>query len=750
MVASSLKKLVLRKELSLIKEVISAIDSSLSIYDANDNLLLGSANNHGMHNYPVRLEGEIIGWVTGSEKANIVASLLSHLANKELEKKTLAREVLSKYKEITLLFNISEQIIASIDVKEVAKLVLDEAKRLLKSVSGSVMLLHENTDFLENLATFGNDFDCQTTIRLGKGILGNVIQLGRGEIINDVAYNPTRSMLQQTKVNSLICVPLKNQDQVIGAIALSRLQSLPYTAEDLKLLTTLASQAAGAINALLHEQKLKESRQNALLFRLSCQIRDSLELDAILNTAVSEIRRMLQLDRCFFLWYKPQEDRNVNTNKENLGSTTHKICRVVQPQGGLQVVHEAKNPAMDSLLGYYATQEVESLVKRMFCQDIFQVDDVRTLANNTTRQFLLTKGFTSLLAVPIETHSGRLGVIGCGTNHQTRTWSSDDINMLQAVANQLAIAIDQAELYQHSRNTARIAEEKAQQLEITLQQLQQTQVQLVQSAKMSSLGQMAAGIAHEINNPVNFIHGNVDHIKEYTEDLLGLVRLYQQDYPEPTVKIETESERIDVDFLLEDFPKILKSIQVGSDRIRDIVLSMRNFSRLDEAEKKPVDIHEGIESTLLILHNRLKPKPNFTGIEVIREYAQLPKIECYAGQLNQVFMNLLSNAVDALEESYANKNEQQTIKPQIRICTKLLADNQISISIADNGSGISTHVQEQMFDPFFTTKSVGKGTGLGLSISYQIVVDKHKGTIDCISSPNQGTEFKIAIPITTN
>ncbi|MBH8563937.1 HAMP domain-containing protein [Nostoc sp. CENA67] len=278
-----------------------------------------------------------------------------------------------------------------------------------------------------------------------------------------------------------------------------------------------------------------------------------------------------------------------------------------------------------------------------------------------------------------------------------------------------------------------------------LQDLQQTQSQLIQTEKMSSLGHLVAGVAHEINNPVNFIHGNLTHVDSYTQDLLLLIDLYQQQYPNSTATIQTAIETIDLEFLKHDFPKLLSSMKVGTGRIQGIVQSLRNFSRLDEAEFKAVDVHEGIESTLLILQNRLKAQQDFAEIAVIKDYGQLPPVECYPGQLNQVFMNLLTNAIDALKTSAFN--QQPPTNPTICIVTQVLAEKAISIHISDNGSGMDETVQAKLFDPFFTTKPVGKGTGLGLSISYQIVVSNHGGKLYFHSALGQGTEFVIEIPI---
>jgi len=269
-------------------------------------------------------------------------------------------------------------------------------------------------------------------------------------------------------------------------------------------------------------------------------------------------------------------------------------------------------------------------------------------------------------------------------------------------------------------------------------ELKQTQSQLIQTEKMSSLGQMVAGIAHEINNPVNFIGGNIDYANQYIEDLAGLVTLYQEYYPNPPDAILERIEDIELEFLREDLPKTLSSMKMGADRIREIVVSMRNFSRSDDGKMKSADIHEGIDSTLVILNHRLKQ-----GIQVIKQYGNLPAVDCYPAQLNQVFMNIICNAIDALEEV---KKEDKGYSPTIWVSTEITADNTVTVKIGDNGPGIASASVQQIFDPFFTTKSIGKGTGLGLAISYQILA-KHHGKIEVNSQIGQGTEFVITLPV---
>ncbi len=510
------------------------------------------------------------------------------------------------------------------------------------------------------------------------------------------------------------------------------------------------------------EVALRESAQReALLNRLSNQIRASLDLNYIVETAVQEIRNLFQIDRCAFFWYR--QDAEVPY---------------------WESVYEAKSSFFPCLLNEQANNaEIELIAAKTLNREIIRINDVETVGDacnglRTAQQFLQDFGFTAFMSLPVHTQSGEIGTFSCGSCSGFRPWLDSEVELLQAVTVQLAIAIDQAKLYTQSRIAAQTAQYKAQQLEAALLELQQTQAQLIQTEKMSSLGQLVAGIAHEINNPVNFIYGNISHAREYIKDLLHLVELYQQNYCPPTPEIHQQIYAIDLDFLKQDLPKILDSMNMGAERIRQIVLSLRNFSRLDEDGTKPVDIHEGIDSTLLLLQNRLKAKPGHSEIQVIRDYGDLPPVLCHAGHMNQVFMNLLTNAIDALEEGVESGEEArgllagskgefspllraprpsvscvpcpmpnpQSPIPTIRIRT-LIQEDRVIISVTDNGPGMTEEVRKRLFDPFFTTKPVGKGTGMGLSISYQIVVKKHGGQIQCISAPGEGAEFAIVIPL---
>ncbi|WP_199249075.1 PAS domain S-box protein [[Phormidium] sp. ETS-05] len=474
------------------------------------------------------------------------------------------------------------------------------------------------------------------------------------------------------------------------------------------------------VNFEITERKQAEAKLQLLLNRtqllnqISTEIRNSLELDTILESAVQAIFAELKVDVCTFGWYRSELDPPM-----------------------WEVIKECRHPDFPSWLGLFPLDGLEPLLATILRQQIYRLDMNNTAPDEGVQAFCQHMGITMYLNIPIHTIDGQIGAFDLGRVADDRPWQDDEIQLLQSIGTQVAIAIQQAQLYQESQA-------KSQELQRAYRELQETQVQLIQAEKMSSLGQLVAGVAHEINNPVNFIYGNLTHTLEYSDNLLELIQLYQDCHPNPPDAITEFSEDIDLDFLTEDLPKIISSMQNGVSRIRDIVKSLRTFSRLDEADCKEVDLHENIDSTLVILQNRFNGRGGNPPIHLIKQYGDLPLIECYSGLLNQVFMNLLVNAIEAIEDRQTREAADYT---GVITITTALEDNWVSISIQDNGIGMSPEVQAKIFNPFFTTKPIGKGTGMGLSISYQIVTQNHEGELSCTSTPGVGTEFKIKLPL---
>jgi light-regulated signal transduction histidine kinase (bacteriophytochrome) len=521
-------------------------------------------------------------------------------------------------------------------------------------------------------------------------------------------------------------------------------QTAAWTTGDLELLQSLSTHFAATIlhhqihwqlqvmNAGLEKQvqertaKLQQStEQQQSLLEVVTKIREALTPETIFSTTTQELCQVLDVERVAV--YRFDEEWG--------GAFVHDFeSTTLEWQGVLKL---GENLVWDDTYlkitqgGRYRNNET------------FAVDDIQWAGLYPCHVDILKQFKIKAFAIaPIFVRQNLWGLLAAYQHSTTRQWEPSEVQFLAQAAAQLGMALQQAELLSQTR-------QQTQQLSQTLEVLRKTQTQLIQTEKISSLGQLVAGIAHEINNPVNFIHGNLTPAREYAENLLKLIQLYQQEHPQPSAKVREQAEAIDLEFITEDLLKLLGSMKVGADRIRQIVLSLLNFSRLDQAEMKAVDIHEGIESTLLILQHRLKGASETCAIEVIKEYGDLPLVECYPGQLNQVFMNVLSNAIDAIEQAQDRSSEPYTGQITIRtsMATETGTQPHIVMCFADNGSGIPESIQSRIFDPFFTTKPVGKGTGLGLSVSYQIIVDKHGGAFQCSSTLGQGTELWIKIPI---
>ncbi|MEG4578197.1 PAS domain S-box protein [Microcoleus sp. MON1_C5] len=491
--------------------------------------------------------------------------------------------------------------------------------------------------------------------------------------------------------------------------------------------------------AILRQQLKRERLVVGMLER----IRSSLNLEEILTKTVAEVRHFLQTDRTVIYQFNPDWSGFVNV--ESVGEN----WRAIQ---GITINDSCFEDSYASAYEHGRAVAVD---------DIYQAD-LSECYINLLSQFQVRAN----LVVPVLQGEKLWGLLIAHECAGPRHWVEIEVECLKQISVQLAIAIQQSMLFEQAqseiadRKQAESAlqeseareRSKALELEAAINKLRTTQAQLVQNEKMVSLGQLVAGVAHEINNPVSFIHCNLTPARNYTLDLLQVIKFYQHYCPNPPAQVLDKINEIDLDYIAEDFPRLFNSMQVGTERIVEIVKSLRNFSRLDESAGKLVNIHEGIDSSLMILQNRLKSHSSHGEILIVKDYQVLPQIECFPGELNQVFMNILINAIDALEE----RDKQRPIEEcdrhpsTIAIRSYQAAAGFVAVSIADNGRGIPESVRSRLFDPFFTTKPVGKGTGLGLSISHSIIVDRHGGRLSCISTAGEGAEFLIEIPVRPN
>ncbi|HEY9836652.1 MAG TPA: GAF domain-containing protein [Vampirovibrionales bacterium] len=575
-------------------------------------------------------------------------------------------------------------------------------------------------------------------------------------VIRDISQSPLpphyQDFLTQLQVKSHLCLPLHQHHTLWGLLWVHQCrEACEWEPRDIEFLRLMASHLCLALERAEEQGKCQTQtsqlaqaarRERALATTID-KIRRSLDIHTLFQTTTQEVRQLLEADRVGVYRFNPDWSGNF-------------VAEAVSP---------GWNPLMGNLPDIADTHLQETQGGRYRENQALAVNDIYNVGHAQCHiELLETFQAKAYIIVPILAGETLWGLLAAYQNSGPRHWYEYEVELLSQIGTQFGVALHQAEIF------AQLKQQK-EELSLTLQNLQQAQSQLVQSEKMASLGQLVAGVAHEINNPVNFIYGNLTHITDYARDLLALVEQYEEYYPHPHEAIQKLSEEIESEFLKEDLPKILASMKVGVERIRGIVLSLRNFSRLDQSEKKRVNLHEGIDSTLLILQHRLKSKGDRASIHLIKEYAQLPLVECYAAQINQVFMNILSNAIDALEMRDRDRTPEQirTNPSWIKITSEWVEKDASAISpgdrhsnekknsdcttssgvvirICDNGPGIPEGVRLRIFDPFFTTKPIGSGTGLGLSISYQIVVEKHGGSLTCLSQPGQGTEFRIEIP----
>ena len=568
---------------------------------------------------------------------------------------------------------------------------------------------------------------------------------GETFVVNDVEQagltNCHLDILHQFHIQAFVTAPIFVGQKLWGILAVyqhtcsrqwetSEVQFISQVATQLgvaiqqaQLLIQTRKQALKLRQAALDSQRTVKQQQ--VLFDVVAKMRDSLNIQKIFQTTTQETGRVLQADRVVV--YRFNEDWS--------GEFIHD--------------YEFVLPQWKSLISLGLTSWGDACLQetqggRFKEGKTLSVTDIHKVQHSPCYLEILEKiQVKAYLITPIFMGRKLWGLLVAYQHSTTRHWQPPEVSFFSQVAAQLGVAIQQANLLNRTQN-------QTEKLTQTLHQLQKTQTQLIQTEKMSSLGQLVAGVAHEINNPVNFIHANLSPISEYVENLLTLFSLYQKNSDQTVPEMVEYAKDVDLDFVAEDLPKVIDSMKMGVDRIRQIVRSLQNFSRLDQSEVQAVNIHDGIDSTLMILQHRLKANGDLTEIKVIKEYGHLPMIECYPGQLNQVFMNLLSNAIDAIRDRNKQKyiqQEQKVDSGMIRISTELMINNRVLIRIIDNGIGMSEMVKNRIFDSFFTTKSLGKGTGLGLSISYQVVTEQHKGELKCHSVVGEGTEFSIEIPI---
>jgi two-component system, NtrC family, sensor kinase len=572
-----------------------------------------------------------------------------------------------------------------------------------------------------------------------QGLIG-LLQIWRDH--NSPIHNsPTQVSFLGTQVNLLI--PVKGQDSSLGYLACLGDRPRYWSAPEVEFMEAIAQHLEIAIRqAQFYEQTRKQAQQEQLINQITTLTRQSFDLHTILTAVIAQLFQALEVDRCLVhLVQDPHQDFAPYADLFHLGFSppaldVNLVC------GWQQHLYEVcRPPFMPSVDRFDTAGPITAWViqhrEQVAIADVTQ--DPRIGSNNPEYQ---AARIQSSLVIPVQTSAQLHGILYLNQCSHIRHWSKDDRKLAQSVADQLAISIQQAHLYAQQQQQAIVSVAQAQHLAETLDHLRQTQAQLVQSEKLSSLGQLVAGIAHEINNPISFIYGNIPYVEHYVEDLLGLMQCYQTRFPQIAEECQDLAQAVDLDFVMQDLPRTLHSLKTGAARIREIVQSLHSFIYLNSAQRRNVNLHHNLEAALALVQPHISPD-----IQIVRHYGLPITVEVYPKLLHQVIVHLLMNAIEALNRFQATGQDKILTLTTVPYSHLKTAESWVKIAIADTGSGIPLAVQPKIFDPFFTTKPVGQGTGLGLAISYHAIVNQHQGQLTFQSQPGQGSEFVVEIPM---